>query len=843
MSWHNYHRSHSRSHHHHSREQNEDREAVFRRSSTLPVSFAPIAQTSPDVILRSIVTADDPISRDVSASYCRVLSVLRQDKRDARVVSPMAGMTMSEISHNASSGLNMLTESRHKTTPTEGYSFSLFYSHTDHLYAWTLFLGFEVAHGVPPAPYGARLRDLVGQHPAFRSLYWPVMNDNSPPVLQVSIMWRDQLLAQFVVYGYTGPADCMIRRAEWFEEVAAALTQATDRDGLVILIASYIGFEVHIVSVPLEGRVLAITTNHTIVATDKAGVVFELRASPRGSMAAGLTDLETIDMAWWARDRNMICRLSFVPREYLIVAHLNDITGPLSAARSAKGRIEGPDQRLDSMQLFNAISHAYHLTQNTHPSLALITEATFQSIENPHRDQRHFMLIRPCQNRGLDTIAYFSSNRQIPLGPVVISAPDRDGSRQVVRIPARLEAPEPTRPQGFDDYSVPKPPPAHIQLARRPDLINLDIEDPASVTPNTEPVIREAIAKTQPPIIGATLNGLNLEGVGAPTGKPTIGAMSRPKTIATTAAKSKALPPPLDPKQVAAAKKNISTAKFKSTPIKAPPLQPQPRPVDLTQSRPLTGPMLMGGSTPAPDLTPDGTLTGARPSITIHYEPAKIAYDTPPPAYEEITTRLSKEFLKRLRLQASWIDTPGGKGLVIRVLNTIYANQGDGPIEFNDDEVWQMIAMELMEMKKENSGTWGKIDLSKIPERIPEDAQLDPQPASINTWIEPPQEETIPLDPSCERPAKLQDLVQLNADQLALDPNDIYRPEDPSQLAVDADDHSDDGARSYISGISTHASEILVDAAEIDSAAFKAWTGDLAEVVVPIANERNPEEE
>ena len=719
-------------HHHHHHGHHEDRQASFIRSGKLPEPIRPIARLAPNHRLSAKVSETDPEGGDITDLYARSISVLHMDVRDDRMISPIAGMTLSEISTNAAAQLNMLTEGRHKSSPTDGYSLAVYYSHLDQKYAWTMFLGIEANHSVPPAPYSNTLRDLMGQHSAFASMFWPTMSDTAPPVLQISIMWKDRLMGQFVFYGYNGPQDMMIRRMEWFEEVAAALAVSPDRRGLVVMIAAYFKYEVHCISVPFEGRVLAITTDHVVVALDKPGVVFELRASPRGSAQTGVVDIESIDLAFWAQDRNMGVRLSLVPREYFVVAHLADIGEPLRASRAAKGRVVQPDQRLDSTQVFTSVSHIYHLMLGSHPRIAPVAELEFVSIEDPDPNARHIALIRQSENLQKAAITHFSTDRQIPTGPVEITPPNDQGVRRV--IPARATIQNvPTRPEADPpivgaiipqprvntpnmcegvDLNVPKPPPAQLARAGR------------TTSGSRGGIIPGHTVTRVPEVDLLGLDHLNLEpGVGDQAGRVLVNnPLDKALGINAGPAKPKPPPPPL---QVTPMVKQPPKKPPVATKVQLP--APVPRAVDLTlhdsgRSQPIMGTstndlhrsnetfLQTGGGIHAADPPPQKVLMDSQ-DLTI----------SPYRARAEI---LAKQFLRALRLTTTWIDGTGGTGLIDSVINNIAANLRDGPATVDDALIWNVIAVEFMEMKRLNGRSWDGIDVSKIPPLIPEDSAV-----------------------------------------------------------------------------------------------------------------------
>ena len=198
------------------------------------------------------------------------------------------------------------------------------------------------------------------------------------------------------------------------------------------------------------------------------------------------------------------------------------------------------------------------------------------------------------------------------------------------------------------------------------------------------------------------------------------------------------------------------------------------------------GPQVMGASTSS-----EGLSHSARGPMISEIPPQPALMDLTVSPYRDRSISLAKKFLKSAGLKIEWIDTPTGTSLIDSVINNIAANLSDGPLTFTDDMIWQVIGVEFLEMKKKNGRAWDHIDL-QIPASIPEEGVLDPAP---QLFVDNAIEWDPPAPPG--KGPSLQE-VALGA---------------PTSLSPPPGLH--ESSKSVVSDISTHESEILIEAAEV----------------------------
>ena len=173
-------------------------------------------------------------------------SVLLQDTRDGRIVSPFQGLFPLEIAENSNSSLNVLTERAMLMTPMNGFYFNLFTIQTLSIFKMFLVLSIDSSQSVPTAAWD-RPTASAFDHPAFKPFCWPEMSNQHPSVTDVKIRVGAELMVHLQFTAYRSDNDMSVTLTWINPGVVQDITDQTD--DWRIIVSTFQGFRVSAFSV------------------------------------------------------------------------------------------------------------------------------------------------------------------------------------------------------------------------------------------------------------------------------------------------------------------------------------------------------------------------------------------------------------------------------------------------------------------------------------------------------------------------------------------------------------------------------------------------------------------
>ena len=279
-------------------------------------------------------------------------SILLQDRRDGRVVSPFQGLSPLEIAENSNSSLNILTERQALMKPNSGYYLTFFSVVTLQVFKLTLVVSVDSSQGIPCAAWdGPTARAL--SHPAFQPFEWPEMMQTTPTVVDVKIKINSNVLQHLVLTAYRSDNDLSVTR-NWFNDDLIPSVNA-QTDNISVTVAVFQGFRVSVITAEPGGRLYSAGPNGAVVAVDLARCHIELRKVVRNSQDAIGSDPDRVEFRFLDaanRIEVMTARMS-CPTSWLVGSHISGaaFSNIIRSIREQGGRVESPDRQLQLSQL------------------------------------------------------------------------------------------------------------------------------------------------------------------------------------------------------------------------------------------------------------------------------------------------------------------------------------------------------------------------------------------------------------------------------------------------------------------------------------------------------------
>ena len=279
-------------------------------------------------------------------------SILLQDRRDGRVVSPFQGLSPLEIAENSNSSLNILTERQALMKPNSGYYLTMFSVMTLQVFKVTLVVSVDSSQGIPCAAWdGPTARAL--SHPAFQPFEWPEMMQTTPTLVDVKVKIGGNVLQHLVLTAYRSDNDLTVTR-NWFnDDLVPTINERTDQ--ISVTVAVFQGFRVSVITAEPGGRLYSAGPNGAVVAVDLARCHIELRKVVRNSQDAIGSDPDRVELRFLDaanRIEVMTARMS-CPTSWLVGSHISGaaFSNIIRSIREQGGRVESPDHQLQLSQL------------------------------------------------------------------------------------------------------------------------------------------------------------------------------------------------------------------------------------------------------------------------------------------------------------------------------------------------------------------------------------------------------------------------------------------------------------------------------------------------------------